>query len=82
MASPAVPVTPNVEFNIASTYAVDHRSPGKWLWSHLMRYRWILISVLFNSVGNAAGAFTAPFLIGAAFNVWLSPNPDLGKIAL
>lgn len=84
--NPAGVYPDKVEFNIANSYPYNHRSAGAWLRSHLFRYPWLLVSVVINAVGNAAGAFAVPYLIGQAFNIWLTPSPEnidrIGQIAI
>lgn len=61
------------EFSVDSPYPFDHRSPLRWIWSHIWRYK-----VLFSCcmVGFAIGYFTfsyARILIGKAAEAIINP---------
>jgi ATP-binding cassette subfamily B protein len=56
------------EFVIANPYHTDHRSPLRWVTSHVLRQGWLIPVILFGAAANAALAGVVPMLIGAAFN--------------
>lgn len=70
------------EFVVADAHSYNLASPGRWLRSHVARYWFYIIIVFIAALVNALGAFLVPFAVGAAFNIFLSPNPDLNTIAL
>ena len=73
------------EFSIEKSYKTDTRGPVRWIYSHGIRYWWIIALALIGAFGNAALGSLAPILIGDAVNV-VSIGKDvirqLGNIAL
>ena len=45
------------EFTVANEYTYDHRSPLRWLASHIKRYPVLLITFLLTTVGMSLGVF-------------------------
>jgi len=66
------------EFTLADQYVYDHRSPVRWIISHLMHFRWLVVS--FMTAGLAATLLNGaiPGLTGKAFDEVLggSDNPQ------
>ena len=56
------------EFSVSDAYVYDHRSPWRWVGSHIRRYPWL--PVLFGiTTGAMAGAQSlAAVLMGRAFD--------------
>ncbi|MCB8963246.1 MAG: ABC transporter ATP-binding protein [Ardenticatenales bacterium] len=69
------------EFTVELPYPSDHRTPARWLWSHMRRHPLFIGMMLLGAFGNAALAALIPILIGLAFAAALQePAPDLGRI--
>lgn len=58
----------NSEFVIERTWATDHSSPQRWVWSHVQRHAWWIVGLFVGAFGNAALAAAVPVLTGNAFN--------------
>jgi ATP-binding cassette subfamily B protein len=57
------------EFTVADEYVYDRRSPLRWVWSHIMRYRVLLVTFLLTTVGMAASQSLSAVMVGRAFDV-------------
>jgi len=64
----------SAEFVTQNSYNTDHRSPGRFIWSHVMRQPWLLLSMTIGAFSNAALAGAIPYLSGVAFTA-VSDNP-------
>ncbi|NOR90011.1 MAG: ATP-binding cassette domain-containing protein [Anaerolineales bacterium] len=65
------------ELILQQTHQTDHRSPLRWIASHVSR-NWQMVVVAFiGAFGNAALAALVPILVGIAFNAILSEPSDL-----
>lgn len=60
------------EFTIANEYIYDHRSPLRWLASHILRYPILLITFLLTTVGMAASQSMSAVMVGRAFDTVLN----------
>ena len=73
------------EFSIEKAYKTDTGGPVRWIFSHGIRYWWLIALALIGAFGNAALGSLAPILVGNAVNV-VSVGKDvvrqLGNIAL
>ena len=67
MAASTAPITP-AEFSVDRTWQPDHRSPTRWLLSHLLRYKLYIVGVFVGAFGNGIGAGLLFMHIGWAFN--------------
>ena len=56
------------EFSVAGAYVYDHRSPLRWLASHIVRYRALLSTFLLTTVGMAGSQSMSAVLVGWAFD--------------
>jgi ATP-binding cassette, subfamily B, bacterial len=59
--------------------------PARWIFTHTMRYKWILFIAMLGAFGNAALAALVPVLVGRAFNAVLETPPQvqvIGQLAL
>jgi ATP-binding cassette subfamily B protein len=70
------------EFRVADEYVYDRSSPVRWILSHLLRYKHLLVSFLFASVTASALFAAVPRLTGLAFNEVLAPDPDPRRLLL
>jgi len=53
----------------------DHRSPGRFIWSHIRRHFVYAVSLMVGAFSNAALAAAVPYFIGVAFNA-ISDSTD------
>lgn len=70
------------EFAVKITYKPDQSTPVRWLWSHLRRHRFLIVSMLIGSFGNAALAAAIPIYVGIAFNAALESPADMRTIGM
>lgn len=54
----------------------NRKNAIRWVLSHVLRHRWIILIVLLGAIGNAALATVVPMLVGDAFNAMFQPNPS------
>lgn len=71
----------SAEFVTQNTYTTDHRSPARFIWSHVLRQPWLLLMMTFGAFSNAALAGAVPYLSGLAFTA-VSDNPSQGVLTL
>ena len=69
--------TSAAEFTLPQRFVPDHRSTGRWLFSHAIRhwYLWIILAI--GAFSNAALAAAIPIFIGQAFNAILAKPPQV-----
>ena len=65
------------EFVITHDWTTDHRSPVRWIVSHLRRNGWIILVVFIGAAGNAALAAFLPVVTGVAFDAVINENPNM-----
>ncbi|MBK9713572.1 MAG: ABC transporter ATP-binding protein [Kouleothrix sp.] len=64
------------EFTVSGEHVYDHRSPVRWIVSHVLRYPLLPLVTVLSGVGSTAlFSFTA-VLIGQAFDLILTPGAD------
>lgn len=56
------------EFTVTGAYTYDHRSPVRWVWSHVMRYPWLPVAFVVTVIGMAALQSWSAVLVGNAFD--------------
>src|SRR5262249_36197599 len=61
-------------------YNYDRRSAARWIASHILRYKFLMVSLVIFAILNGTCAFVVPALTGVAFNAVLSPKPDLDTV--
>lgn len=64
------------EFFVSHPWRIDHRSPARWIFSHVSRNKLAIASMLLGGMSNAALASIIPIFTGQAFDVILQENPD------
>jgi len=69
------------EFAISQDWHPDRRGPVRWIWSHTLRHKLLILGLLVGAFGNAALAAAMPVLIGRAFDAVASSPPDLPGLA-
>ncbi len=65
------------EFVVDKDWHVDHRSAGRWVFSHALRHKLVIVGVLVGALGNAVLASSQPILIGRAFDAVVAVPPDM-----
>ncbi|RIK32979.1 MAG: ABC transporter ATP-binding protein, partial [Chloroflexi bacterium] len=56
------------EFTVADEYQYDHRSPVRWLASHILRYPVLLVTFLVTTFGMAGSQSMSAVMVGRAFD--------------
>jgi ATP-binding cassette subfamily B protein len=72
------------EFSVARSWKADHRSPIRWLLSHVLRHKLLIVGVFVGAFGNGLGAALVAIHVGWGFDA-IAENGDvvaLGWIAL
>ncbi|MGI8485606.1 MAG: ABC transporter ATP-binding protein [Thermomicrobiales bacterium] len=72
----AAPAAASSEFTITDQYPYDHRSPVRWIISHLMRFRWLVLSFLTAGLTATLLNGAIPGLTGKAFDEVLGNGND------
>ncbi len=57
-----------VEFQAQRSFTSNHRSPARFILSHVFRHWWVGVVMVSGAFGNAAGAALIPQYIGNAYN--------------
>ena len=70
----------NTEFAIALDWRSDQRTPLRWVFSHLLRSKLLILIVIVGAFGNAALAAAVPLYTGIAFDAILKSPPDLATV--
>ncbi|MEA3397199.1 MAG: ABC transporter ATP-binding protein, partial [Chloroflexota bacterium] len=65
------------EFAIQRSWQADRRGPARWVFSHILRYKLMILGVFGGALGNALMASVVPMLTGQAFDALAAPSPDL-----
>jgi len=63
------------EFTLPLRFKTNRATPGKWIFSHLIRQRWLVLIMAGGAFGNAALAAAVPILVGRAFDAIAQDNP-------
>jgi ATP-binding cassette subfamily B protein len=59
----------------------NRSSPARWIATHAVRHKWILLMAMLGAFGNAALASLVPVLVGRAFNAVLETPPQVQLVA-
>ncbi len=70
------------EFVLPRAWHSDHRSPLRWILSHVRRQSWLVLMLSLGAFGNAALAAAMPVYTGQAFNAVLAAPPDLRRVGV
>jgi ATP-binding cassette subfamily B protein len=68
------------EFTVANAYQYNRASPGRWIASHLLRYKPTLFSYMLLAIATNALYATIPILSGNAFNAILPGGGGLRQL--
>jgi ATP-binding cassette, subfamily B, bacterial len=72
------------EFTIGQV-RTNHSGPARWIFTHTIRQKALILIAFLGAFGNAALAALVPVLVGRAFNAVLASPPqvqELGQLAL
>jgi ATP-binding cassette subfamily B protein len=70
----------STEFAIQLDWQPDRRTPLRWVWSHVLRNKLIILIVIVGAFGNAALAAVIPKYTGIAFDAIAHAPPDFGVV--
>jgi ATP-binding cassette subfamily B protein len=70
----------NTEFAVQLDWQPDRRTPLRWVLSHVLRNKLIILIVLIGAFGNAALAAVIPKYTGLAFDAIARTPPDFGVV--
>ena len=70
----------NTEFAIQLDWQPDRRTPLRWIASHVLRNKLVILIVLVGAFGNAALAAVIPIVTGIAFDAILRSPPDFATV--
>lgn len=62
------------EFTVAGAYRYNTRSPVRWILSHLARYWWLPVLILFGNIATSGLYSYGSVVIGRAFDAVLNPQ--------
>ncbi len=68
------------EFTVANEYVYDHRSPVRWIISHILRYPWLPIGMLLGNICTSALYSLGAVLIGQAFDLIVLPDATVEQL--
>ncbi len=69
------------EFVVNSSLDTDKSSANRWVFSHLSRYKLLILVIFVGAFGNAALAAAIPIFLGVAFNAVLEDPPNTTLLA-
>jgi ATP-binding cassette subfamily B protein len=64
------------EFAVSHAWKSDTRTPLRWILSHVVRHKFIILMIFLGAFGNAAGGALVPYFTGIAFDAIVQPTPD------
>lgn len=70
------------EFVVNSSITSDKSTTNRWVLSHFLHHKLLIIQMLVGAFGNAALAAVIPVMLGVAFNAALASPPDTRRIGL
>ncbi len=70
------------EFEVNSVQQGDQSTPVRWINSHVLRHKLLVLMIFVGAFGNAALAALVPVIIGGAFNAALETPADTGAIGM
>jgi ATP-binding cassette subfamily B protein len=69
------------EFAVQRDWQPDRRGPARWILSHALRHKTLILGVLIGALGNAALAGVLPVLVGRGFDAVTASPPDMRGLA-
>jgi ATP-binding cassette subfamily B protein len=73
---PTNPPNRKREFSVADEYQYNRAGPKRWVLSHLLRYKWLLVIFLIAAISTNILFSAIPRLTGLAFDEVLKPAPS------
>ena len=70
----------NTEFAIQLDWQSDRRTPIRWVVSHVLRSKLVILIMLIGAFSNAALAAVIPLQAGKAIDAIMKSPPDLGIV--
>jgi ATP-binding cassette subfamily B protein len=64
------------EFTMASEFPTNRSGPLIWIFSHALRYWWVIVIAIIGSIGNAVLAAVLPVILGKVYNILQSNQQD------
>ena len=71
---------PKREFSVADEYVYDRRGPIRWILSHLLRYKWLIVSFVTAAMLTNVLFSSIPRIIGLAFDEVLKPDASVQRL--
>lgn len=68
------------EFSVESAYSYDYRNVTRWLLSHVLRYRWLVILAIILSLANVTGQSAVAYFLGQIFDMFSEPDLDRDRL--
>jgi ATP-binding cassette subfamily B protein len=69
------------EFDVSQSWRADRRGPLRWILSHTLRHKLVVLGLFVGALGNAAMASVMPMFVGRGFDAVLETPPDLRGLA-
>ena len=69
------------EFSLPDRFPTNRSGPGRWLFSHFLRYWYLGLLLIFGAYGNAYLAAVIPIKIGEAFDLITADATRLDLLA-
>jgi ATP-binding cassette, subfamily B, bacterial len=70
------------EFDVSQSWQADRRGPLRWILSHTLRHKLVILGLFVGALGNAVMASVMPVFVGRAFDAVLEAPPDLRGLAM
>jgi len=64
------------EFDVSQSWQADRRGPLRWILSHTLRHKLVILGLFVGALGNAVMASVMPVFVGRAFDAVLETPPD------
>ncbi len=64
------------EFVVAHAWTSDQSGPVRWIYTHAIRHKFVILCVMVGALGNALLAAALVVYIGRAFDAIVQPQPD------
>jgi len=69
------------EFAVSQNWRADRRGPMRWILSHTLRHKPVILGLFAGALGNAVLAAVMPMFVGRAFDAVIETPPDLRGLA-
>ncbi len=69
------------EFAVFQDWHADRRGPMRWILSHSLRHKLVVLGLFAGALGNAVLAAVMPIFVGRAFDAVIETPPDLRGLA-